>query len=103
MAYRSTGDVKSTLSAISSVATTALNVSNDPALPKVVSLLGEIKDLPSKGPFVTEQGIGLSKIVRPLELYIAYKKNPWIVPAALTGAVIVIFAAGRFSAKRKRI
>jgi hypothetical protein len=97
--YSATGDLKETAMM---AASKALDIVNDPALPKVVSLMNEIKALPSEKMSPTEKGIGLRKIVRPLEIFIAYKKHPWIAPAAVGGLVLTIFALGVFTGKSKR-
>jgi hypothetical protein len=86
------------------VATVALRVAADPALPTVVSLVSEIKGLTtSSGPSTpsTEPGVGLSRIVTPLRAFVAYKKHPWIAPAFIGGAVLSIFALGVMSGRKR--
>lgn len=99
MAYTPTsGAVDTALSA----AQLALRVKDDPALNTVVSLVQEIKSLPSSGkPSPSEPGVGLSRIVTPLRGFVAYKKHPWIVPAFVGGAVLGIFALGVMTGKRR--
>lgn len=92
---------------IADVATVALRVTSDPALPEVVRLVSEIKTLttskgPSKPSTSTGPGIGLSAIVTPLRGFVAYKKHPWIGPAFAGGIVLTIFALGVMAGKARR-
>lgn len=97
-------EIGASLKDVASAAQVALRVTDDPALSTVVSLVQEIQALPSKGPASpsTERGIGLSKIVTPLRAFVAYKKNPWILPALAGGVVLTIFALGVMSGRRRR-
>jgi hypothetical protein len=102
MAYTSTGGIAarrtgySPVGGIADVASVALKVTNDPYLPKVVSLISEIKSLSSdsssSGP--SEPGEGMRKIIKPLEFYVAYKKKPWLGPALIGGVILTIFSFG---------
>jgi hypothetical protein len=95
---------------VTDVASMALRVAGDPALPTVVSLVTEIKGLTSSSSSSSSSvpsgpGIGLSKIVTPLRGFVAYKKHPWIAPALIGGTVLIIFslgvAAGRAKQRRR--
>jgi hypothetical protein len=94
--------IGASVSDVFSGAQVALRVADDPALSTVVSLIQEIKGLPSKGPAgPPTRGVGLSKIVTPLRGFVAYKKHPWIVPAFVGGAVLVIFSLGVMTGRRR--
>lgn len=97
MGYTSTGGLQD-------AASVAIRVAADPALPTVVSLVSEIKALPSKSGSSTPSGpgIGLSAIVTPLRGFVAYKKHPWIAPAFVGGVVFGIFALGVMSGRRRQ-
>ena len=96
-------DIGSTKDAAVNVASVALRVADDPALPQIVTLIGEVNALPSSGsPSPTERGIGLSKVVGPLRGFVAYKKHPWILPALVGGLVLGIFSFGVATGRRRR-
>ena len=81
-----------------------MNVLDDPALPEVINLVRQLHAEAAKplaGP--APAGIGLSKVVGPLKLYVRFRKNP--VPYYLGAAGIVLaivggsVAVGRWSKK----
>jgi hypothetical protein len=81
----------------------------DPALPKIVANVMELNSLEKKSPSTSSsgsssggQGIGLNKVVRPLEAFVFYRKNEWILPVALAGVVGAPFLLGYLFGKRKR-
>lgn len=91
------------------VLSVAKNVIEDPALPEVTSLMLKLHALeqpkaapgrpaPSTAPV---KGIGLSRAVKPLRLYVAYREEPIIGYAIVAGILAVPFFAGYFVGKRK--
>ena len=78
----------------------------DPALDPFVQRIRTLRDsqpkmatkpgvAPAKPP-----GIGLSKFIAPLDAFIWYQKNKWVVPVGIAGTVVLlggIFAVGRVS------
>ena len=87
---------------------TGTTVLSDPALPKIVGMVMELNSLeksaaasgPSSGS--TGQGIGLRKVVKPLELFVYYRKNEWILPVAVAGLVGLPFLLGYVVGKPSR-
>lgn len=82
------------------------NVLDDPALPKVTSLVIRLHGAQQAKPTVPGQptppkqpGIGLSKIVKPLELYVYSQEHFWVLPAVLGGIIAIPFLLGRYSKK----
>lgn len=81
---------------------TGTTILNDPALPKIIANVVELNSLEksdAKTPSgqasgATGQGIGLRKVVRPLELFVFYRKNPWIAPVAIGGLIGLPFVLG---------
>jgi hypothetical protein len=78
---------------------TGTTVLNDPALPQIIGMVVELNSLekkaassPSSGS--TGQGIGLRKVVKPLELFVFYRKNEWILPVAIGGLIGLPFLLG---------
>jgi len=91
---------------------TALMVIEDPALPRVIAQVQELhkieeaaaaKKARTPAEVMAAQvapaqkkgvGIGLSKVVGPLDLYIKYRRNPAIGYAVVGGAVLVLVGLG---------
>ena len=79
-------------------------VLEDPALPEVakrVRLLIEMHKAEDakasgqlKGVFGATAGIGLYKAIKPLDAYIYYKRNWWIMPLTITAGIGVPLAIG---------
>lgn len=78
---------------------TGTTVLSDPALPQIIGMVVELNAMeksaantPSSGS--TGQGIGLRKVVKPLELFVFYRKNEWVLPVAIAGLVGLPFLLG---------
>ncbi len=77
----------------------AAAIANDPALPAVLTRLGTIRTLAarsssSSGGGSNSSGLGLSRLVRPLDAYIYTQRNPWAVPAGVAAVLAVPFLLG---------
>lgn len=91
------------------VLSVAKNVIEDPALPEVTSLMLKLHALeqktaskpgaPAPAPV---KGIGLSRAVQPLRLYVAYREQPIIGYAIVAGILAVPFFAGYFVGHRRK-
>lgn len=97
------------------------SVLEDPALDAVVARVKTLAAIekatpraapttaPVTAPIATtagKKGIGLSVAIRPLDLYIWYKNNKWVLPVGIAGVVLVLggigFTVGRLSKRCKR-
>lgn len=72
----------------------------DPGLPLVISRIRTLHDLeqgsstPGQPSPPEKPGIGLQRLVKPLDYYIYYRRNPWVLPAAVVGVVGGLVAIG---------
>lgn len=90
------------LSQAGDIIKTGTTILNDPALPKIIANVVELNSLEKsdaktssgQASGATGQGIGLRKVVRPLELFVFYRKNPWIAPVAVASLVGLPFLMG---------
>lgn len=83
---------------------TAGTVLNDPALPQVVGMVAELHSMepPSKPGGAPGPGIGLNTIVKPLQAFVFYRKNTWVLPVAVAGLIGLPFFLGyTFGRSRK--
>ncbi len=76
---------------------------DDPALPQVTTLVMRIqraqqaKAARAGRPPSTAKGVGLSSVVKPLELYAYSQERPWVIPALVVGLLALPFMLGRAS------
>ncbi len=95
------------MSLIASVLGIGQRVIQDPALPTVVELLTELRQVEAARPKTpspltsSEPGIGLRKIVIPLRIVIAVRKRPWLIPVGIGAAVLLPMAIGYALANKR--
>lgn len=99
---QSLGGVSSIVSNITSATEAAAKIVSDPALPTVSSLVLRLHraQQPKTASGATSApvaGIGLSKIVKPLQLYVYSQENWWVTPAIVGGILALPFLLGRIS------
>ena len=87
--------IESGLSTLGPYLPTIQNVLDDPALPAVLYRVKVLRSLEiggngTSGGDPSIRGIGLSRALGPLDAYIWYRKNPWVVYAG--GALIALLA-----------
>lgn len=73
------------------------DVVQDPALPTVVNLIGEIVEIETGKPAgepSNEPGVGLRKIVPALKAFVVIERNPWLPWAAGFAALALPFLGG---------
>lgn len=81
---------------------TAKTILDDPALPKVASIVVELHNLEPPGPGgLPAPGIGLNKLVVPLKAYIYTRRHKWAFPLAVFVGLGVPFLLG-YAAGRRR-
>ena len=97
MRYRALHGVSSN---ISGVLASAEAILADPALPVVTKSIIELRDLENKGG-TGESGIGLKRIVKPLQLYVRVRKTPILGVAIVAGLLSVPFLLGYGIGKRR--
>jgi len=101
MAYLATGDIMSTATAATAIAT-------DPSLPEIVQLVLKLKAIESSKPSSSGgggsggSGVGLRNVVGPLRTFVAIQEKPWILPVAVVGIFGSIFAFGYVAGKARR-
>lgn len=103
--YQALGGVSSIVSNISTAAEATSKIVSDPALPTVANLVLRLHRAQQPktasgapaGPPVA--GVGLSKIVKPLQLYVYSQENQWVMPAIIGGILALPFLLGRISKK----
>jgi len=91
------------LSTIVSAAEAAAYIANDPALPQVASRIQTLHSLEAQASAgtVNAQGIGLHRLVKPLDAYITYRKNPWLGYVAVAAALGLPFFLGYVMGKKR--
>ena len=93
MSYDSTGDIWA------DAVTTALNVKDavgpalaiirDPYFPTIVQKVAELQALEqSSSGGGSSSGVGLRHLVYPLDLYVQYRRNPFVVGSLVVGMVV---------------
>lgn len=81
---------------------TGTTVLSDPALPQIVGMVAELHAMGPKTPSgATAPGIGLQAVVKPLEVFVFYRKNTWVLPVALAGIIALPFFLGYTLGKGK--
>ena len=102
-------DAGQLLKGASSTVAPAYHVLSDPALPMVAGRISSLHDLEaqqvSKETGISPskvKGIGLHRMVKPLDAYIWYRRNPWILPVALIGIRAIPFLLGYKKGRKKR-
>lgn len=77
----------------------------DPALPLVISRIRTLHDLeqspstPGQPSPPEKPGIGLQRLVQPLDYYIYYRRNPWVLPVGAACVIGGLIAIGYLLAK----
>lgn len=102
--YQALGGVSSIVSNISTAAEATSKIISDPALPTVANLVlrlhrAQQPKTASGAASAPVAGIGLSKIVKPLQLYVYSQENWWVTPAVVGGILALPFLLGRISKK----
>jgi hypothetical protein len=100
MSYVSAGGVVDTLKSVVSSASTIIE---DPALPQLTKSVLELKAIEQKrGGSTGAKGIGLSEIVKPVQYFVYYKKNRWILPVVAIALLGIPMLIGYSIGKKKR-
>lgn len=98
MAYLATGDIMSTATAATAIAT-------DPSLPEIVQLVLKLRAVESgksSSGGGGGSGVGLRNVVGPLRTFVAIQEKPWILPVAVVSIFGSIFAFGYVAGKARR-
>lgn len=82
----------------------------DPYFPKVAGLVLELHQLeqpkrpsaPGASVPAPKKGIGLNKVVKPLEMYVQFRRNPIAGYAIIAGVLAIPFLLGRASKRGAR-
>jgi len=82
------------------VTTAAYDILTDPALPQVADLVNKIKATEPPGKPGQKAGVGLKRLVPPLKMYLAYRKNPALGMMALVAVLAIPFTLGYILGKR---
>lgn len=104
MSYTKLGGIGQYLETASSVLGATKTVLEDPALPRVTALVMELHALQPKskgGGGPPSKGIGLNKIVAPLQFYVATQRNPLLGYAVIAGVLAVPFLLGYAVGKKR--
>jgi hypothetical protein len=86
---------------------TVRQIVDDPALPQIIGRIQTINALPSTktglpgSPLQPAAGVGLKHLVKPLDMYIYARRNPWAPWAVGAGIVLVIGGLGYRLGQRK--
>lgn len=105
MSYTKLGGIGQYLETASSVLGATKTILEDPALPRVTALVMELHSLQPKSSGGSSggssKGIGLNKIVGPLEFYVATQRNPILGYAVIAGVLAVPFLLGYAVGKKR--
>jgi hypothetical protein len=104
MSYTKLGGIGQYLETASNVLGATKTILEDPALPRVTTLVMELHSLQPKSKGASgppSKGIGLNKIVGPLEFYVATQRNPILGYAVVAGILAVPFLVGYAVGKKR--
>ena len=87
-------DFIGSVSAVGSAVDAAAAIASDPALPQVAGLILQLQQNEASTSQaqtgVARPGIGLGRLVTPLEIYVAYRQNPLVIGTLVLGALVGI-------------
>ena len=95
------------LSGLTDVLSAGVNVARDPCLSEVARLTLQLHALepaakPLAAPAVTEPGIGLCRVVKPLRAYVWTRVHPWSVPVGVVAILGGLIGLGYVMGRRAR-